>query len=167
MAKVDTGLSEALTRVTEQLGRLLTQHLQLARAELETEGRRVASRAKAGAHVTVRAVPFVLAGLVLASLGAATWLALALEGWLGRASMATSLVLVGLVETAGALAWLKRGLQRAAAQVPERSGPLEKARDAAALAPTSPAGQEADTQQTAPVRGTTTRLGGRSHGAMG
>lgn len=164
MAKVDTGLSEALTRVTEQFGRLLTQHLQLARAELETEGRRVASRAKAGAHVTVRAVPFVLAGLVLASLGAATWLALALEGWLGRASMATSLVLVGLVETAGALAWLKRGLQRAA-EAP--SGPSEEARDTAALAPTSPAGREADTQQTAPVRGTTTRLGGRSHGAMG
>lgn len=165
MAKVDTGLSEALTRVTEQFGRLLTQHLQLARAELESEGRRVASRAKAGAQVTLRAVPFVLAGLVLASLGAAACLALVLEAWLGRASMATSLVLVGLVETAGALAWLKRGLQRAA-QGSEPSGPSEPEREMTALARTSAQGRKDDTQQTAPVRGTT-RLEGGSHGAVG
>lgn len=110
MGRQDAGIGEAFAHLAETVGRLVGQHLALARVEVEGEARGLAMRARRQAGLVGRGLPFVVAGLVLASLGLAQAAALTVEPWLGRLAPATSQTLTGLAEAALAWRWLGRRL---------------------------------------------------------
>lgn len=105
----EPGIGEALSRVAESFSRLLVQHLQLLRAELEAEGRQLAETGRVVGAATVRALPFLIGGIAIATLGIAQLLGLALEPWLGRAAGPLCTLICGVTEAALAGEWLRRG----------------------------------------------------------
>ncbi len=121
MATTDS-IAEAFARVADSLGRLVVQHLELARVEIESEARELTHRARTGAAALARALPFAVAGLVLASWGMAELAARALAPGFGSFARPVSFVGLGLAEALLAAAWLKRALAAAPAKptTPER-----------------------------------------------
>lgn len=96
--------------MAETLGRLVGQHLTLLRIEVEAEAREAASEAKRQGIAAAVAAPFIVAGVLLVSLGVAFALGQAFEGLLGAAALPVMLVAVGLLEAAVAIGWLRRAL---------------------------------------------------------
>lgn len=113
----ESSIGEALTRIAETFSRLLVQHLQLLRSELESEGRDVAARARAVGVVAAIALPFVIAGVAIATLGLGDLLGFALEPWLGRVAVPLSLIACGIAESVVAGWWLRRIWVRSARPV--------------------------------------------------
>ena len=124
MGAADGSIGEALARVAESFGRLVAQHLQLLRTELETEARDLSQRARTGGQAIGRALPFAIAGLVLLSWGVAEAVALLLWPLVGALARPLAFVVLGAAETVAAASWLKRSLEAASAK-----GPVLPARD--------------------------------------
>jgi len=114
------GIAEAFTRLTDNLGRLVTQHLTLARTEIESEAQALSTRALGFGRAVGIAAPFAIAGIAVFSLGVANGLALLMEPWLGRGSQLVSLLVVGGVETLVAVRWLLTQIQLTEARYANR-----------------------------------------------
>lgn len=110
MRTSDTSIVDALSRIAETFGRLVVQHIQLLRSEVESEASSLADKGRAVTAVVARAAPFILAGLTLASAGVALLIALALEPVLGRAAVPCALLFFGAGEASLASWWLKKHL---------------------------------------------------------
>jgi hypothetical protein len=110
MKTSESSIVEALSRIAETFSRLVVQHVQLLRSEVESEARAMGERGRAISTVIAKSIPFVLAGLVLASFGLAQLLGLLLEPALGRAATPCAFLLFGLCEAALAGFWMKRQL---------------------------------------------------------
>jgi hypothetical protein len=106
----DSGIGTAITRLMETISRLLVQHAQLLRSELETESRLLTDRVRSSISAIARAAPFLIAGAVLVSFAAGQLLGLALEPWLGRTAVPLSMATLGVWEVAIAARWLQRRL---------------------------------------------------------
>lgn len=155
------GPGEVLTRLAEMLGRLFTQHAQLFRAEVDGELQQAKARAGLLASAFARGLPILIAGVVLVSASLAVALGVALEPWLGKASLPLALALVGLVEALLGGAFLVRSVKRASVvRDPARPG------DAGPVgAPPRIAGARAPgATEPAPEPG---KAGGNTYGAMG
>lgn len=124
--KSDASLGAMLTQVADHVVRLVVQHVQLARAELDGEVRALGLRTQTMAMTAAKAVPFLLAGVVLMSVAAAQFAGLLLEPWLGRLAGPGALLLVGVGETIVAVRWLRRVVEGSgrplAAPLPGRRG---------------------------------------------
>lgn len=147
MKTSDSSIVEALSRLAETFGRLVVQHMQLVRSELESEGRVFAERGRKAALVIAKAVPFILAGLVLASFGAAYLVGLVLEPLLGRAATPVALLAFGAAEAAIAGRWLMRHLPA----MPQPSVKTEPAQVAGEEAPASTKDTPPGTQELPPL----------------
>jgi hypothetical protein len=110
MQTSETSIGEALSRIAETFGRLVVQHTQLLRSEVETEARDVARKAQAVGKMVAKAAPFILAGVVVASLALGQLCGLLIEPWLGQAAVPLATLLVGVAEATIALGWMKRQL---------------------------------------------------------
>lgn len=122
MARDEAGIGEAVSRVAEILGRLLTQHLHLLRSEAETEANAFVQRLRRAAGATARALPFVIAGAALVSLAAALAAANLLQPWLGQWSTPVALAAVGLAELLLGGRWLVVVLERSLRHKPWPQG---------------------------------------------
>ena len=104
---------DLMTRVINEVVHLFQTELRLVRAELNDKATQIAS----GGALIGSAVVLVIAGLVLALMGIARWLAIAglPEEW--------GLLLVGLFAIAGGGLLLSRGIQhfKSTSLVPDRS----------------------------------------------
>jgi hypothetical protein len=110
MRSADVGIGEALTRIAETFGRLVVQHVQLLRSELEAEGQNLARRGRVAGTAVAKALPFVIAGIVVASIGIGQLSGLVLEPLLGRAAAPATMLLLGVLEAVLAGRWLKTHL---------------------------------------------------------
>jgi len=108
----ESRIADALTRVAETFSRLLVQHLQLLRSEVETEAKGAAAQARAASGAVARAAPFVIAGIALVSLAVAELVAMGLEPWLGRFAFPATALVGGGLEAVVAGQWLRRSLAR-------------------------------------------------------
>jgi hypothetical protein len=109
----EPSLGETFSRVAERVTRLLVQHVQLMRSELEEEARLLGARGRTLANAAARAVPFLIAGIVLISIAAAQFAGLILEPWLGQFAAPLATMLVGGTELLVAGAWLRRAIEKA------------------------------------------------------
>lgn len=119
----ETSIGDALTRVAETFSRLVVQNLQLLRTEVESEARTVGDRGRLVGRRLLRATPFLIAGVAIASLSIGELLGLLLEPWLGRGSGPLCTLLFGLAEAAIAAAWIRMTVEKGA-----RSGRKSDAR---------------------------------------
>jgi hypothetical protein len=105
-------IGETLTHIAETFSRLLVQHAQLLRAEVEAEARALNARIRKISRAALTALPFIIAGVAIVSLAVAQLVGLALEPRLGRAAAPIVLLALGLCEVAVAGFWLHRVLAR-------------------------------------------------------
>ena len=111
----DLGIGEALGRVAETFGRLVVQHLQLLRSELEAETRALTIKGRTLAVAIAWATPFILAGVMVGSLALGQLLGLLMEPWLGRLATPLSTLLLGILEAVLAGSLLRMHLRPASA----------------------------------------------------
>jgi len=110
MRASEVSIGEALSRIAETFGRLVVQHVQLLRTEVEVEARELGRQGQTLGRIIAKAAPFILAGLVVASIALGQLLGLAFEPLLGRAATPVATLLIGAVEVLVAGRWLKRQL---------------------------------------------------------
>jgi hypothetical protein len=110
----ELSIADALTRIAETFSRLVVQNLQLLRSEVESEARAIEDQGRTIGRRLLRATPFLVAGVAIASLSIGEMLGLLLEPWLGRGSGPLCTLLFGLAEAAAAAAWLRGTLDRGA-----------------------------------------------------
>ncbi len=116
MASTDAGIAGAIARVAETMARLIVQHAQLLRSELEGEGKILARRGRRTAIIVGKATPIVIAGVVLLSFAIAQFVGALLEGFLGRFATPLALLVIGAAEAGLATRWLVASLARLEAE---------------------------------------------------